>query len=150
MRKLQIICKHGAGLDNIYLDEAKAQGVRVTNVPAMNANAVAGLAVAHMLNVCRGVSLCSANVKSGQWKTYIGKDMYHKTLGLIGFGNIAKMWPASMGSLWTSSLMIPMSKEIPEEFKEYVRLGTLDEVIERRRLCLHPCAAYRGNPGYVQ
>ena len=129
--KLQIICKHGAGLDNIYLDEAKAQGVRVTNVPAMNANAVADLAVAHMLNVCRGVSLCSANVKSGQWKTYIGKDMYHKTLGLIGFGNIAKnVARRAHGFSMDVIAYDPYVKEIPEEFKEYVRLGTLDEVIE--------------------
>ena len=129
--KLQIICKHGAGLDNIPLDAAKAQGVTVTNVPAMNANAVADLAVAHMLNVCRGVSACSAKVKDGQWKPFIGKDMYNKALGLVGFGNIAKnVARRAKGFSMQVIAYDPYVKEVPDEFKEYVRLGSIDDVIE--------------------
>jgi D-3-phosphoglycerate dehydrogenase len=86
---LKIIAKHGAGIDNIDVDKAKELGITVTNVPAMNANAVADLAFAHILNSSRGVSLTNKWVQKGQWKTYIGKDVYAKTLGLIGFGNIA-------------------------------------------------------------
>ena len=66
--RLQIIAKHGAGLDNIDLEAAKRLGITVTNVPATNANAVADLAVAHMLNLCRGVSAASWVVEKGGWK----------------------------------------------------------------------------------
>ena len=41
--KLKIICKHGAGLDNIHLEKAKELGIAVCNVPGTNSNAVADL-----------------------------------------------------------------------------------------------------------
>ena len=131
-KKLQIIAKHGAGLDNIDLPAAKNLGVTVTNVPAMNANAVADLALAHMLNLCRGVSLCAKNVQNGIVKIHIGRDLYAKTLGLVGFGNIAKnVARRARGFSMKVIAYDPYIKEVPEEFAEYVRLGTLDEVIEQ-------------------
>ena len=39
--RLKIICKHGAGLDNIHLDKARELGIAVCNVPGTNSNAVA-------------------------------------------------------------------------------------------------------------
>ena len=42
-KKLKLICKHGAGLDNIPLDAAKDLGVAVCNAPGTNSNAVADL-----------------------------------------------------------------------------------------------------------
>ena len=39
-KKLKLICKHGAGLDNIPLDAAKDLGVAVCNAPGTNSNAV--------------------------------------------------------------------------------------------------------------
>ncbi len=130
--KLQIICKHGAGLDNIFLPEAKELGIAVTNVPAMNAGAVADLTVAHMLNVCRGVSVCSADVKAGGWKTFVGKDMYLKTLGLIGFGAIAKnVARRARGFSMQVLAYDPYVTEVPEEFKDYVRLVSFEEAVEQ-------------------
>src|SRR5665647_163867 len=43
--KLKIICKHGAGLDNIELESAKKLGIVVCNVPGTNSNAVADLTI---------------------------------------------------------------------------------------------------------
>ena len=39
-RRLKLVCKHGTGLNNIDLDAAKAHQIKVTNVPAVNADAV--------------------------------------------------------------------------------------------------------------
>ena len=65
------------------------------------------------------------------------RDRYHKTLGLIGFGNIAKnVARRAHGFSMDVIAYDPYVKEIPEEFKEYVRLGTLDEVIENGDFCL--------------
>ena len=128
--RLQMIAKHGAGLDNIDLGAAKKLGITVTNVPAMNANAVADLAVAHMLNLCRGVSASSAGVKRGVWKPYIGKDLYRKTLGLVGFGAIAKnVARRARGFSMRVLAYDPFVKEVPEEFQDLVTLTGLEEVI---------------------
>lgn len=50
--KLKIICKHGAGLDNIRLDKAKELGIAVCNVSGTNSNAVADLTLI-------GVDVCA-------------------------------------------------------------------------------------------
>ena len=48
--------QHGAGLDNINLELAMENGIKVTNVPAMNSNAVADLTIGLMLDVSRRMS----------------------------------------------------------------------------------------------
>jgi len=128
---LKIIAKHGAGLDNINLEDAKELGITVTNVPAMNSNAVADLAFGHILNICRGISYGNAKVHNGEWKTYTGRDVYKKTLGLIGFGAIAKN-VARRASGFSMDVLAydPFVKEVPEEFKDYVKLVDFDTVVK--------------------
>jgi D-3-phosphoglycerate dehydrogenase len=128
--KLKIICKHGAGLDNIPLDTAREKGITVTNVPAMNANAVADLTFAHILNLSRGVSVSSAGVRSGQSKTFIGRDVWQKTLGLIGFGAIARAVARRAAGFSMDVLAYdPFVTVAPEEFKENVTLCGFDRVV---------------------
>lgn len=88
--KLKIVCKHGAGLDNIDLAMAKRYGITVTNVPGTNSDAVADLALGLMLAVSRKISLAANAVKNGIWEKFIGSDVCGKRLGLVGFGAIAR------------------------------------------------------------
>ena len=60
--KLKLICKHGAGLDNIDLPAAKAQGITVTNAPGTNSNAVADLTFGLMLSCARRISAAERGV----------------------------------------------------------------------------------------
>ncbi|MPW25415.1 hydroxyacid dehydrogenase [Alkalibaculum sp. M08DMB] len=129
--KLKIICKHGAGLDNIYLDDAKELGIVVTNVPAMNSNAVADLAFGHILNISRGISISSEKVRNGEWKTYTGRDVYKKTLGLVGFGAIAKNVARRANGFDMKVLAYdPFLKEVPDEFKDYVTLVDFNTIVK--------------------
>ncbi|MCD8249651.1 MAG: hydroxyacid dehydrogenase, partial [Lachnospiraceae bacterium] len=59
---LEIVCKHGAGLDNIHLDKAKELGITVCNAPGTNSNAVADLAMSFMLACARKVLIADRNV----------------------------------------------------------------------------------------
>lgn len=128
---LKIICKHGTGLDNIYLDTAKELGITVTNVPAMNSNAVADLAFGHILNASRGISIANARVHAGEWKTYTGRDVYKKVLGLAGFGAIAKnVARRARGFSMQVLAYDPYVKEVPDEFRDYVRLVDFDRLIK--------------------
>lgn len=131
-KNLKIIAKHGAGLDNIDLEAARALGIKVTNAPALNANAVADLAFGHILNVARGITVCNNLVKKGQWKTYIGVDVFSKTLGILGFGAVAKnVARRAKGFSMKVLAYDPYISEVPEEFKEYVELTDLDSVIRK-------------------
>lgn len=121
--RLKLICKHGAGLDNIDLPAARAQGITVTNAPGTNSNAVADLAFGMILSCARRISMAERDVRRGSWKTVIGHDVYAKTLGLLGFGAIGKCVARRAAGFSMKVLAYdPFVKEVPEEFKSYVTL----------------------------
>ncbi len=94
MPKLKAIVKHGAGIDNIPIPFATAQGVQVCNTPGgNNSTAVAEGAVTLMLAVLRRVREMDAVVREDRWgerwKTRLS-DLTEAKVGLIGFGRIAR------------------------------------------------------------
>ncbi len=92
-RKLKVIGRAGIGLDNIDLKTAKAKGIVVVNTPEASANSVAELAIGHMLALSRSVVKGTTTLRKGEWakKELKGVEVQGKTLGLIGYGNIAKI-----------------------------------------------------------
>lgn len=127
---LKIICKHGAGLDNIHLEKAKELGIAVCYAPGTNSNAVADLAFGLMLGVARKVCSASQAVRQGVWQRAIGEDVCGKTLGLLGFGAVAKNVARRAKGFGMQVLAYdPYVTAVPEEFADFVRLCELDEVI---------------------
>lgn len=88
--KLAIVCKHGVGVDNIDLNATRERGIYVTNVPDANKHAVADFAFALMLNSARQLNQAINDTRAGQWPRIFATDMYGKTLGIVGLGNIGK------------------------------------------------------------
>jgi D-3-phosphoglycerate dehydrogenase len=91
--EMKLVVRGGVGLDNIDLDAAAEHGIEVRNTPAASSIAVAELAMAHMLAASRYLPLADRTMKQGQWnkKAYgKGKELYRSTLGLIGYGRIAR------------------------------------------------------------
>lgn len=89
--RLRILAKQGVGLDNIDLDAAKRHGVDVVNVPGGNANAVAEFAVGLMIAAMRGLGTSAESVRAGKWSRITGPELSGTTVGLIGFGTIARL-----------------------------------------------------------
>ena len=128
--KLKIVVKHGAGLDNIDLDLCKQYHIAVENVPAVNSNAVADLAFSLILDVARRTSFAASQVKNCQWSRVTGVDVFQKTLGLIGFGAIAKNVAKRAGGFSMKVLAYdPFVKEVPESLQEFVTLASFDDVV---------------------
>jgi phosphoglycerate dehydrogenase-like enzyme len=90
--RLKIITLHGAGVDQVDLSAAQAAGIWVTNLPGVNANAVAELTVGLMLALLRKVALADRLLRHGDWEAarQIGRELRGKTVGLVGFGNIGR------------------------------------------------------------
>ena len=88
--RLKVLAKFGVGVDNIDLEAAKKYGIKVVNAKGKNANAVAELAVCFMLDSLRQVSRLNGALKQGQWIRYVGHDISDLTIGLLGFGDIAR------------------------------------------------------------
>jgi D-3-phosphoglycerate dehydrogenase len=88
--KLKVVGRAGVGVDNIDLAAAKAHGVAVVNAPLGTTVAVAELAMAMLLSLMRELPRVDASMKAGKWlkKEFEGTELFHKTLGVIGFGRI--------------------------------------------------------------
>ncbi len=87
---LKLIVRGGVGLDNIDVEYARSKGIRVYNTASASAIAVAEMAFALMLAV--PTRLCEAHIsmREGRWakKELKRTELYGKTLGLVGAGNI--------------------------------------------------------------
>jgi D-3-phosphoglycerate dehydrogenase len=88
--RLRVISKHGVGVDNIDLDVATERGVVVTNAPGTNTQAVADFTIGLMLCLSRKICLANQSTTSGKWKKFIGRELWQKTVGVIGTGAIGK------------------------------------------------------------
>jgi D-3-phosphoglycerate dehydrogenase len=89
---LFLVIRGGVGVDNIDVPHAKELGIIVRNTPAASSNAVAELAIGHMFALARYIYISNVTMRAGAWekKSYTGRELQGKTLGLIGFGRIAR------------------------------------------------------------
>ncbi|MCU0411423.1 MAG: D-2-hydroxyacid dehydrogenase [Bacteroidetes bacterium] len=92
-KNLKLIARGGVGLDNIDVPAAEARSIKVMNTPGASAISVAELAIGHMLAVSRFLNVSTTEMRQGNWpkKEYSqGFELYKKSLGIIGLGNIGK------------------------------------------------------------
>lgn len=91
-RNLKAIARGGIGLDNIDVDVARQKGIQILNTPVASAISVAELAVGMMFALCRRIPQAAASMKAGKWekKKFEGTELYGKTLGVVGTGNIGR------------------------------------------------------------
>lgn len=88
---LEIVSCYGVGVDAIDLGYAKDHGVVVTNTPGVLTDDVADLAIALLLDVCRGVSAGDRHVRSGTWLSGpmpLTRSLKGKKVGILGLGRI--------------------------------------------------------------
>ena len=88
--QLKIIGRAGVGVDNVDVPAATRQGIVVVNSPEGNTIAAAEHAIAMMLALSRYIPDANASVKRGEWdrKSFVGAEVYKKTLGVVGLGKI--------------------------------------------------------------
>lgn len=87
---LKVVGRAGVGVDNIDVAEATARKVAVVNAPTASTISVAELAVGHMISLLRHLPEADRSVKQGKWekKKFEGRELFGKTLGLVGSGRI--------------------------------------------------------------
>lgn len=90
--KLKLVIRGGVGVDNIDVKYAESKGITVRNTPRASSDAVAELAIGHMLSVARFISLSGHTIREGKWekKAYKGFEIGGKTIGIIGYGRIGQ------------------------------------------------------------
>ena len=92
-KNLKVVGRAGIGVDNVDIPAATAAGVIVMNTPFGNSITTAEHAIALMMAVARELPAANASTHAGKWEKnrFMGVELYGKTLGLIGAGNIGSI-----------------------------------------------------------
>jgi D-3-phosphoglycerate dehydrogenase len=92
-KNLKVIGRAGIGVDNVDIPAATAKGVVVMNTPFGNSITTAEHAIALMFAAARQIAAADVSTQAGKWEKnrFMGVELYAKTLGLIGCGNIGSI-----------------------------------------------------------
>jgi len=88
---LKMIAIRSAGFEGTDLKAATERGILVTNNPGANASSVADMAIGMMLAVSKQIARKDREMRKGLYKRGGGEDLFRKTVGIIGLGNIGKL-----------------------------------------------------------
>ncbi len=128
-KNLKMIIRGGVGIDNIDVEYAKSKGIRVHNTPEASSIAVAELALAMMLAIQRNIVRAHNTTKNKEWikKQLKGKELYKKTLGLIGIGLIGTE-VAKRAQAFGMNVIAYRKSEKPSD---YAKIVSLDELLSQ-------------------
>jgi D-3-phosphoglycerate dehydrogenase len=89
-KNLKVIGRAGSGLDNVDREAATKKGIVVMNTPGGNTITTAEHTIAHIVSLARLIPQATMSLKAGKWdkKKFMGVELYRKTLGIVGIGNI--------------------------------------------------------------
>lgn len=114
-KNLKVIGRAGSGLDNVDKVAASKHGIVVMNTPGGNTITTAEHTIAMIFAVARKIPQANASMANGAWekKKFMGTELYNKTLGIIGLGNIGGEVARRMQSL--GMLVIAFDPFLSEE-----------------------------------
>jgi D-3-phosphoglycerate dehydrogenase len=89
-KNLKVIGRAGSGLDNVDKVAATKKGIVVMNTPGGNTITTAEHTIAHIVSLARLIPQATSSMKAGKWekKKFMGVELFNKTLGVVGIGNI--------------------------------------------------------------
>ena len=130
---LKVIARAGIGLDNVDINHATKKGVAVMNTPGGNTVTTAEHAISMMMALTRNIPRATQSLKEGKWEKKLlqGRELYNKTFGVIGFGNIGSIAANLAKGLKMKVIVFDpyiSSEHIEKEGFEY---ATLDQLFER-------------------
>ncbi|MFZ5798500.1 MAG: phosphoglycerate dehydrogenase [Desulfobulbus sp.] len=90
---LRVVGRAGIGLDNVDIPAASQKGIVVMNAPDGNATTAAEHAIAMIMSLARNIPQATASMKAGKWekKSFMGRELTGKTLGIVGIGRIGSI-----------------------------------------------------------
>ena len=89
-QKLRVIGRAGVGLDNVDVEAASERGIIVMNAPEGNTISTAEHTMSLLLSLSRNIPQATASLRQGKWEKgkFTGRELYGKTLGILGLGRI--------------------------------------------------------------
>jgi len=148
-KKLKVIGRAGAGVDNIDVSFAKEKNVIVMNTPGGNANATAEHTFALIMALLRKIPFANQTTHNAQWekKNIKGTELSKKTLGIVGFGNVGVRLSNLVKGFNMEILVSSKSLESRKKDYPHIKNVSFDELISRSDIISFHCkAAADGKP----
>ena len=148
-KKLKVIGRAGAGVDNIDVPTAKENNMIVMNTPGGNSNATAEHTFALIMSVLRRIPFANETTHKGQWekKNIKGAELSKKTLGIVGFGNVGVRLSNLVKGFDMNILVNSKSLESRKKDYPHVNNVSFDELISKSDIISFHCkAAADGKP----
>lgn len=146
--KLKCISRCGVGTDSVDLEAAKRRGVAVLATPEEVVEPVAQLALAMILALARNFPLHLSDFHRGEWKKQTGHLMSEWTVGLVGFGRIARLLHRYLVP-FGCRLLVSDPNLSPQQLPEGARLTDLDSLLKESDLVSLHAAVPAADPPLV-
>jgi len=140
-KKLKVIGRAGAGVDNIDVPTAKKNNMIVMNTPGGNSNATAEHAFALIMSVLRKIPFANQTTHKAQWekKNIKGTELSKKTLGIVGFGNVGVRLSYLVKGFNMEILVSSKSLESRKKDYPHVKNVSFDELISKSDIISFHC-----------
>ena len=140
-KKLRVIARAGAGVDNIDVSYAKEKNIVVMNTPGGNTNATAEHAFALIMSLIRRVPYANDTTHKGKWekKSIKGTELSKKILGIVGFGNVGARLSHLVKGFGLSILASSKSLESRQKDFPHVKNVSFDELISKSDIISFHC-----------
>jgi len=148
-KKLKVIGRAGAGVDNIDVPTAKKNNMIVMNTPGGNSNATAEHAFALIMSVLRKIPFANQTTHKAQWekKNIKGTELSKKILGIVGFGNVGVRLSYLVKGFNMEILVSSKSLESRKKDYPHVKNVSFDELISKSDIISFHCkTAADGKP----
>ena len=142
-KKLKIIGRAGAGVDNIDVPTAKEKNILIMNTPGGNTNATAEHALALIMSVLRKIPYANDTTHKGKWekKNIKGTELSKKTLGIVGFGNVGARLSNLVKGFDMNILVNSKSLESRQKDFPHVKNVSFEELISTSDIISFHCKA---------
>jgi D-3-phosphoglycerate dehydrogenase len=132
-KRLKVIGRAGIGVDNIDIASATARGIVVMNTPFGNSITTAEHAIALLFAAARHIAAADVSTQAGKWEKnrFMGIELYAKTLGLIGCGNIGALVAERVLALKLKVIAYDPFLSMERAVKLGVEKVELDELLSR-------------------
>jgi D-3-phosphoglycerate dehydrogenase len=130
--RLRIVALHGVGVDQVDVEAATERGVYVTNVPGGNTSGVVELTVGLMIAMLRRIPSADSGLRANHdWDSsrFLGHEIGSRTVGLVGFGNVARGVARACRALGAE--VLATRRSVREGSEDGVALLPFDELVRR-------------------
>ncbi len=148
-KKLKVIGRAGAGVDNIDVLTAKDKNMIVMNTPGGNSNATAEHAFALIMSLLRKIPFANETTHKGQWekKNIKGVELSKKTIGIVGFGNVGVRLSNLVKGFDMNILVCSKSLESRKKDYPHVKNVSFNELVSKSDIISFHCKATKdGKP----